>query len=419
MDRQDYLLLRPPRLHFARLVWLVIILSSVGMFLIALPPRYSQLLADPYGLRPGLEELGLTIQHFVNYDLVLSVLVAIGFISIALLLFIKGSQDWMALLFSLAIGMLIILVMPVTSVLPEVNPSWRIPQLFLRGVSFASFSAAMLLFPDGRFTPRWTRFGLIIIVVYLLLWPIFPQLAPLSALDFRVQPSHTSVILLAFIFALVVASQVYRYRYVSTLTQRLQTRWVVLGVAFEVTFLILVTLPGIFWKPIQTSSLALTVYLLVGIPFVLFSTLLFPLSVTISILRYRLWDIDLVIRRTLVYSLLSGLLVLVFFTFITLLQSIFSLISNQQSEISVVLSTLAIAALANPLRGRIQNFIDRRFYRQKYDAEKALAEFTAAARSETDLERLTARMVEVVQDTLQPHSASVWMKATHKKEVGR
>jgi len=104
---------------------------------------------------------------------------------------------------------------------------------------------------------------------------------------------------------------------------------------------------------------------------------------------------------------------------IALLQSVFSLISNQQSEISVVLSTLAIAALANPLRGRIQNFIDRRFYRQKYDAEKALAEFTAAARSETDLERLTARMVEVVQDTLQPHSASVWMQATHKKEVGR
>ena len=420
MEQQDHLLLRSPWLHVARLAWLVLISASVVMFLLALPPRYAQLMADPYGLRPGLEELGLTVRHFVNYDLALSILVSIGFIAFALLLFLKGSRELVVLLFSLAIGMFIIIILPVTSVLPEVNPAWQAPQLLLRGVGFASFSAALLLFPDGRFVPRWTGFGLMIIVIYILLWPIFPRLAPLSALDFRVQPSNISVILLAFLIALVVSIQVYRYRHVSTLTQRQQTHWVVLGLAFEMANLILVTLPGIFWRPIQTSSLALTVYLLVGIPIVLFSMLLFPLSLVISILRYRLWDIDIVIRKTLVYSLLSGLLGLVYFSGVTLLQTILTadrgplaaggVVGGRPPAVVIVITTLAIAVLFNPLRRRIQDFIDRRFYRQKYNAEKALAQFAAAARSETDTDKLTRSMLDTVQSTLQPTAVSVWLK---------
>ncbi len=133
-------------------------------------------------------------------------------------------------------------------------------------------------------------------------------------------------------------------------------------------------------------------------------------SLAVAILRYRLFDIDVIISRTLLYATLSALLGVVYFGGVTLLQSLFVAISGQQSPAAVVISTLMIAALFNPLRYRLQDMIDRRFYRRKYNAEKALAEFAAAARSETDLDRLAARLGTTVSETLQPEQVSLWMK---------
>ncbi len=143
---------------------------------------------------------------------------------------------------------------------------------------------------------------------------------------------------------------------------------------------------------------------------------IFPLIITIAILRSHLWDIDLIIRKTLIYSFLIIFLGLVYFSAVTMLQSIFSLVSGQHSPVSVVLSTLAIAALFNPLRKRIQDFIDRRFYRRKYDAEQALAAFAAAARSETDLELLSNRLTGTVQEALQPEQVSLWIKPYQRSQ---
>ena len=137
---------------------------------------------------------------------------------------------------------------------------------------------------------------------------------------------------------------------------------------------------------------------------------LFVVTVGISILRHQLFDIDLIIRRTLQYSILTGLLSLVYFGGVTLLQSILSAAGKQPSPVVIVLTTLFIAALFNPLWRRIQDFIDRRFYRQKYDAEKALAEFAAEARSETNLNRLADHLIRTVQVTLQPEQISIWLK---------
>ena len=134
------------------------------------------------------------------------------------------------------------------------------------------------------------------------------------------------------------------------------------------------------------------------------------MAIGFAMLRYRLYDVDLVIRRTLAYTLITAVLLLVYFGSVTLLTSVFSRITGQQSALAIVISTLLIAALFNPLRRRVQDWIDRRFFRSKYDAQQVLAQFAVVARDETDLDALTAELLRVVQETMQPEHVSIWLR---------
>jgi len=134
-----------------------------------------------------------------------------------------------------------------------------------------------------------------------------------------------------------------------------------------------------------------------------------PISAGIAILRYRLWDIDLLIRRTLIYSLITAALALLYYGSVALIQGLFRLPGEGRSQLPIVGSTMVIAALFSPLRRRMQELIDRRFYRRKYNAEKILAAFSAAARDEVDIEQLTSQLQSIVQETMQPEYVSLWL----------
>jgi hypothetical protein len=137
--------------------------------------------------------------------------------------------------------------------------------------------------------------------------------------------------------------------------------------------------------------------------------MLFPIGVGFAILRYRLYDIDIIIRKTLQYAVLSALLALVYFGSVILLQTLFGA-AMEDSPLLIVLSTLLIAGLFTPLRRKVQEVIDRRFFRQKYNAEQVLERFARTARDEVDLEALTAELVQVAEETMRPERVSVWLK---------
>jgi hypothetical protein len=147
----------------------------------------------------------------------------------------------------------------------------------------------------------------------------------------------------------------------------------------------------------------------------LISFTLVPIAVGFAVFRYRLYEIDIIINRALVYGSLTAMLALVYLCTVVVLQYLFRALTGQESQLAGVASTLAIAALFNPLRRRIQALVDRRFYRKKYDARKTLEVFSAKLRDETDLEALNAELLGVVRQTVQPQHASLWLRDQSEK----
>jgi hypothetical protein len=189
---------------------------------------------------------------------------------------------------------------------------------------------------------------------------------------------------------------------------RAQLRWGVWGVSLGVGVMLLTFLPAFnLVGGVIGEFLSSAVNL--GLPII-------GASLSIAILRYRLWDIDVIIRKTLIYTIVTGLLALVYFGGVVLLQEVFTSLGAGQSPVAIVASTLGIAALFNPLRKRVQDAVDRRFYRRKYDAEQALAAFAARIRDEVELDRLSAELVRTVEETVQPESVSLWIKKGRRGE---
>jgi len=225
-----------------------------------------------------------------------------------------------------------------------------------------------------------------------------PDSSALSQTVLRLQPLFEAPII--FLLLIVVGAQIYRYIKISNPAEREQTKWFLFGLL--VAFVPLILLELLAGYPAELGTLAFVAL---------------PVGIGISILRYRLWDIDVIIRKTLIYTVITVLLAMVYFGVVILLQSIFEAVSRQQSPVIIVISTLIIAALFAPLRRRVQDFIDRRFYRRRYDAEKTLAAFADFVRDQTDMAALTAELLRVTEETMQPEQVSVWLNTTGTEQA--
>jgi hypothetical protein len=276
----------------------------------------------------------------------------------------------------------------------------------------------LLLFPTGRPPmPRWRWVGVaaiawatLFVLMATLVGKISADTRPDLVFDNPIGVLSNDVVerligvwivgLLALAVACAVALFV-RYRRANE-TEREQIKWLLYACAI---FLV-VYLGGAAGGLGGSTSLGGYIW---GVFFGL-SVIALPTAIGIAILRYRLYDIDVVINRTLVYGILTAILVALYFGGIVLLQRLFVIFTGEKSTLAVVASTLVIAALFTPLRRRIQGFIDRRFYRRKYDARKTLQAFSAKLRDETDLDSLCGDLTSVVRETMQPAHVSLWLR---------
>ena len=417
-------------LLLARLAWVAVGITALAIVLFSVPSSFeyfrsvctapSEVCSEqavgqltPEGVR-ALRDMGLSVRSYALFNVLVEKIFQLVWFAVGAIIFLRRSDDRMALLVSLFLVTfgLISVIPTAASTLIFSQPAWLLPFRSVEIVGEVCSVLFFFLFPGGRFVPHWTRWLAIAFISFQSSMSLFAGLYSRSP----VLESISYLVFLGIVVSLVW-SQVYRYRRISSPEQRQQTKWVVFGLTLGVAGTFPLQLPvDLSWVGGDTPLTLL--FLKVGFSL---SLMLIPLSIGVAVFRSHLFDIDVVINRTLVYGSLTATLVALYFVGIVVLQRLFVALTGEKSTLAVVASTLVIAALFTPLRRRIQSFIDRRFYRRKYDARKTLEALSARLRDETDLGDLSEDLVGVVHETMQPSHVSLWLRpdTASKGEQGR
>lgn len=408
------------RLIVARVVWLALVLPAVGLFVASLPVYYTFVQKACTGIvscsivgtlnAKGLQELssfGFSTSSYAILLTIFFIIQATIWSGVGFLIFWRRSDEWFALLTAFFLVMFNTTYPGfVMSTLQMTFPALTAPIAIASVLALASLALFLMLFPNGRLVPRWMW----PLLVLLMISTISTALPPTSPLSSNNLPMWLPILLNFITYVAILFSQIYRYRRVSTPVERQQTRWVVFGILIVMADFILLTpilnffFPSYGSQPNIPSSVFIS---LLNYPVILLSI---PVTIGIAVLRSRLYDIDVVINRALVYVSLTLLLGLVYFGLIFGSQFLFQGMFHQTNAIALVISTLVIYVLFQPLRRRIQHIIDKRFYRRKYDAARTLGAFSATLRSEVDLSELHEHLLAVVEETMQPTHVSLWLR---------
>jgi len=403
------------------MLWVAVAALTVGVFVWGIPSEFARLRTPCDGAvscawlprrtaenAQQLVDLGLSADFFAVYFIALEVAFTVVSFAIGAVIVWRKPRDRTALVVSLMLvtwGAAFFVPYP----LLDLSPLWTLSAQTVSFVGSVLLILFLYLFPSGRFVPGWTRWPAVVWVAGFVPANYFYD----SAIRVFDYPLLGTLGVICFV-GITAYAQVYRYRRVSTPLQRLQTRWVVFGIVAALGGVCaLVVLDLIVPGDVLASVFGSTALFLFAF--------LIPLSIGVAVLRYRLFDIDVLINRTLVYGLLTVTLATVYLGSVVATQFLFRTFTGQeqQPQLAVVASTLAIAALFNPLRHRIQNFIDRRFYRRKYDARRTLSAFSRKLREETDLEQLRAELTSVIRETMQPEYVSLWLRETSAAKGSR
>jgi hypothetical protein len=402
-------------LTVARVGWIVCAFGLMVLFVIGIPAYYQSLLVPCTLSDAGLCSMGqltlknfealqhmhFTVQMYALTVTVVAVVTSLLFWFFGIFIFWRKGQDWMGMFVSFLLIVYGAVGVNVTFIALGDSPmALQAFGLLIVILQWSAFGAFLLTFPTGRFVPRWSW-------AIILLWLVQVGL-------FFLGIAYAPPLLFAgeqlLVWGSTIGIQVYRYIRVYDAVQRQQTKWFVFSFVIAISMgAIFTALPGIF--PSLAAPNSWYPFFTVGI----LSKLIFipiPLGIGTAILRYRLWDIDRVITRTLIYALLTAILALIYFSLIFALQALVRVMTGTvaQQPLVIIASTLVIAALFHPLRRRIQSIIDRRFYRHKYDATKIVAAFSTTLRNEVDLDQLREQLLGVVEETMQPMHVSLWLR---------
>jgi hypothetical protein len=416
-------------LALARVAWpvaaiLVIALAALsapdmwreaGAVVPAAQRSFSQLSPAEAGL---LRLIGIPIAAYSAFVVTSNLLPAAVFLLVASIIFLRRSDDRNALLMAYllaAIGAAVPFLSGITRFSPELVPAINIA----RGLGIFALLLLAYVFPDGRFVPPWTRLIALVWGAWVVYWVAVPR-TPYAFVDPGGALTPTGLVFMLAGFGAGAYAQVHRYRRISSPVQRQQAKVFAFGFSAVFGLYALTVLPYFLAPGVRAPGWPYFLYALVGV--LLATRLAFalvPLTIGFAVLRYRLWDIDVIIRRTLIYTVLTGALAVVYLLAVVALQQGATVLTGtRQSELTTVVSTLAIAALFGPLRRMVQQAIDRRFYRRKVDLSRLLADFARTLPEEVDAQRLADRLASVVAEAVQPAHVGVWIRGVPRASEG-
>ncbi|MBN1668924.1 MAG: AAA family ATPase [Anaerolineales bacterium] len=419
------------RLTLIRVLWTVLAAATILLYASAVPFAFKQYSQVVPSLDITLWQRGLSINIYATYLIALQGITITIFSLTALVIFWSKPDNRITVLISLGLLTFSAIAFPTLEALTTAHPFWHVPVMVIKGLGLISVLLIFYLFPDGRFYPHWTRplalIWLAWVIAYNLLpaslgidvenWPVVLQFVWrfLRMDGQRLVTIYSDLRLfslgaiLSFWIGSGVVAQIVRYKHKSDDTHRQQTKWVVLGLSAAAIGYLLVT---VLFGPTQDLSPETTGQVIVTLSantLLCVAYLLVPITMAISILRFRLWDVDFLINQTLVYGALTALVGLFYVGDVILIQALFRAFTGRTSDLAIVLSTLLIATLFQPLRKRLQGFIDRLFFREKIDFRQAFTDFALEIRTIIDLPELLNVLIQRVTRLMHSRHGAVYL----------